>query len=64
MSVTQSRSGAATTALHLRLTIDDRSRELAINDPYEAPDLARLVSHVRRALNDRQVVTPETMRGA
>ncbi|WP_230771832.1 hypothetical protein [Sphingomonas sp. Leaf4] len=47
--------------IHLRLTVDGRSRELAINDPYETPDLARLVSLVRRALNDRQVVTPETM---
>ncbi len=54
-------AGPSDRIIHLRLTADGRSRELAINDPYETPDLARLVSLVRRALNDRQVVTPETM---
>lgn len=47
--------------LHLRITSGDRSRELAINDPFEAPELAMLIRLTRRALRDRQVLTPETM---
>lgn len=54
-------AGLGDRTIHLRLTVDGRSRELAINAPYETTDLARLVSLVPRALNDRQVVIPETM---
>ena len=38
-----------------------RARELAINDPFDAPELALLYRLTRRALRDRQVLTPETM---
>ena len=46
---------------HLAITAGDRSRELAINDPFEAPELARLITLIRRALRDRQVMTAATM---
>lgn len=46
---------------HLHIVSADRSRELAINDPFEAPELARLISLVRRCLRDREVITTETM---
>ena len=47
--------------LHLAITAGDRSRELAINDPFETPELARLITLTRRALRDRQVMTAATM---
>jgi hypothetical protein len=47
--------------LHLTVTMDGRSRELAINDPFEAPELARLVTLARRCLRDRQVVRAAEM---
>lgn len=46
---------------HLAITAGDRSRELAINDPFETPELARLITLTRRALRDRQVMTAATM---
>jgi hypothetical protein len=39
----------------------ERSRELAINDPFGTPELAHLIRLARRALNDRKVPTPETL---
>lgn len=49
-------AGSEYCVVHLRLTVDGRSCEMAINDPYETPNL------VRRVLNDRQVMTADTMR--
>ena len=46
---------------HLTITAGERSRELAINDPFETPELARLITLTRRALRDRQVMTAATM---
>jgi hypothetical protein len=46
---------------HLWITDGERARELAINDPFEAPELALLYLLTRRALRDRQVLTPESM---
>lgn len=42
---------------HLTITAGDRSRELAVNDPFEAPELAQLIRLTRRAMRDRQVLT-------
>ncbi len=46
---------------HVAITAGDRSRELAINDPFDAPELARLITLTRRALRDRQVFTTAAM---
>lgn len=46
---------------HLRITAADRTRELAINDPFDTPEFARLISLTRRCLRDRRVFTSETM---
>lgn len=46
---------------HLAITAGDRSRELAINDPFATPELARLITLTRRALRDRQVMMVTTM---
>lgn len=46
---------------HLTITAGERSRELAVNDPFEAPELAMLIRLVRRALRDRLVLSPETL---
>lgn len=48
---------------HLTITAGERSRELAINDPYEAPELARLIRLTRRAMRDRQVFTHAMLTG-
>ena len=41
---------------HLTITSGERSRELAINDPFDAPELAKLVTLTRVCLRDRQVM--------
>ncbi len=46
---------------HLQITANGRTRELAINDPFESPELAKIVSLTRRCLRDRRVLTSETM---
>lgn len=46
---------------HVAITSGDRSRELAVNDPFEAPELAMLIRLTRRALRDRLVLGPETL---
>ena len=46
---------------HLTITAGERSRELAINDPFEASELALLIRLTRRAMRDRLVLTPETL---
>lgn len=40
---------------HITITAGDRSRELAVNDPFEAPELAMLIRLTRRAIRDRIV---------
>ena len=54
-------AGPSERIFHLTITAGGRSRELAINDPFEAPELAHLIRLTRRALNDRKVLTPETL---
>ena len=46
---------------HLTITSGERSRELAVNDPFEAPELAMLIRLTRRAMRDRLVLTPEML---
>ena len=41
---------------HLTIRSGERSRELAVSNPFEAPDLARLISLTRKCLRDRQVM--------
>ena len=48
---------------HLTITAGERSRELAINDPFEAPELALLIRLARRAMRDRLVQRVEAMDG-
>lgn len=54
-------AGPSDHIFHLAITACERSRELAINDPFETPELAHLIRLTRRALNDRKVLTPETL---
>lgn len=44
---------------HLTIMAGDRSRELAVNDPFEAPELAQLIRLTRRAMRDRVVQSVE-----
>ena len=46
---------------HLTITSGERSRELAVNDPFEAPEFAMLIRLTRRAMRDRLVLTPEML---
>ncbi|VVS96978.1 hypothetical protein SPHINGO391_120023 [Sphingomonas aurantiaca] len=46
---------------HLTITAGERSRELAVNDPFEAPELALLIRLTRRAMRDRLVLTPDML---
>lgn len=46
---------------HVTINSGALSRELAVNDPFEAPELAMLIRLVRRALRDRLVLTPDTL---
>lgn len=46
---------------HVAITSGERSRELAVNDPFEAPELAMLIRLTRRALRDRLVLGPESL---
>ncbi len=46
---------------HLAIRAGNRHRKLAINDPFETPELARLIALTRRAVRDRQVLSSETL---
>lgn len=46
---------------HLTITFGDQSRDLAVNDPFEAPELAMLIRLTRRAMRDRLVLTPDML---
>ena len=46
---------------HLTITSGKRSCELAVNDPFEAPELALLIRLTRRAMRDRLVLTPDML---
>ena len=48
---------------HLTIMAGDRSRELAVNDPFEAPELAQLIRLMRRAMRDRVVQRVEALDG-
>jgi len=46
---------------HLAIKAGNRSRERAINDPSETPELAHLIALIRRAMRDRQVLVPDML---
>lgn len=46
---------------HFGITAGNRTRELVVNDPFETPELARLIALTRCALRNRQVLSPETL---
>lgn len=50
-------SAAASDAriFHVTITAGDRSRELAVHDPFETPELAMLIRLTRRVIRDRIV---------
>lgn len=54
-------AGPSDRIFHLAITTGERSRELAINDTFETPELAHLIRLTRRVLNDRKVLTPDTL---
>ena len=51
----------ASRIFHLAITAGNRSRELAINDPLEIPELALLITLNRRAVRDRWVLLPDML---
>lgn len=54
-------AGHSDRIFHLTITAGNRHRELAINDPFETPELAHLITLTRRAVRDRQVLSPEML---
>jgi len=54
-------AGPSDRIFHLTITARNRTRELAVNDPFETPELAHLVALTRRAVRDRQVLSPEML---
>lgn len=48
--------GLSDCIFHLAITAGNRSRELAIDDPFETSELAYLITLTRRAMCDRQVL--------
>ena len=54
-------AGPSDRIFHLTITAGNRHRELAINDPFETPELAHLITLTRRAVRDRQVLSPEML---
>jgi len=43
----------------LTITVGNRTRGLAINDPFETPELAHLITLNQRAVRDRQVLSSD-----
>ena len=56
-------AGPSDRIFHLAITAGNRSRELAINDPFETSELAHLITLTRRAMRDRQVLSPNMLDG-
>ena len=54
-------AGPSDRIFHLAITAANRHRELAVNDPFDTPGLAHLIALTRRAVRDRQVLSPETL---
>lgn len=42
---------------YLAITVGNRHRELAINDPFELPELAYMIMLIQRAVRDSQVLS-------
>lgn len=56
-------AGPSDRIFHLAITAGNRSRELAINGPFETSELAHLITLTRRAMRDRQVLSPNMLDG-
>lgn len=56
-------AGTSDRIFHLAITAGNRSGELAISDPFEASELAHLITLIRRAMRDRQVLSPNMLDG-
>ena len=54
-------AGPSDRIFHLTIMTGKRTRELAINDPADITELAHLIRLTRRALRDRQVLSPEML---
>lgn len=54
-------AGPSKRIFHLAITAGSRSCELAINDPFETPELAHLITLIRRAICDRQILSPDLL---
>jgi hypothetical protein len=52
-------AGPSDRIFHLAITAENRHRELAVNDPFEVPELARLIALNQRAVCDRQVLSSD-----
>ena len=55
------RPAADARIFHVTITSGNRTRTLAVNDPFEAPELALLIRLTRRAMRDRLVLTPDML---
>ncbi len=54
-------AGPSNRIFHLAITAGNRSCELAINDPFETPELTHLITLIRRAMRDRQMLSPDLL---
>jgi len=52
-------AGPSDRIFHLTITAENRHCELTVNDLFETPGLARLIALTRRAVRDRQVLSPD-----
>jgi hypothetical protein len=56
-------AGSSDRIFHLAITVGNRSRERAINDPFETSQLTHPIALTRRAMRDRQVLLPNMSDG-
>lgn len=54
-------AGPSDRIFHLAITTGRRTRELAINGPFETSELAHLITLTRRAVRDRQVLLSDML---
>jgi hypothetical protein len=54
-------AGPSDRIFHPAITAGNRHRELAINNPFETSELVHLITLTRRAVRDRQVLSPDTL---
>ena len=54
-------AGPSDPIFHFTITAENRTRKLAISEPYETPGLAHLITLTRRAVRNHQVLSPEML---